>query len=357
MLDLAELYLPSIKPLPPLQSGNLQIFGMQAWIFLFLALTQLHIACYLSIKSAMIGKKSRFATLKADAQLAAHFLPQLVGFVLTAYVGAGDWLYDMPSHTGLSIASYVPQGERVSCVIIGFQLYEIVALLLSPVRARLLHILSHSLLTRLSFSHFSRSGCAVRTMSSFCTTRSRCCSLGCATISKRTNTTRRALWASPSSPPCRSPLSTSSNIFQRCACAIAAHRQHAFLFTFDPLTPLSLALLLVKHTKQVKAHFPITNEAVRNVFAVSFLWVRGFYWPYCSIAFWRTQLAIFAAQAAAAASATARKPAPPPLLQTPTIYTFLACNVLMTGLQWYWASIILTAIWRLVTGDPRHKDA
>ena len=132
MLDLAELYLPSIKPLPPLQSGNLQIFGMQAWIFLFLALTQLHIACYLSIKSAMIGKKSRFATLKADAQLAAHFLPQLVGFVLTAYVGAGDWLYDMPSHTGLSIASYVPQGERVSCVIIGFQLYEIVALLLSP---------------------------------------------------------------------------------------------------------------------------------------------------------------------------------------------------------------------------------
>ena len=99
MLDLAELYLPSIKPLPPLQSGNLQIFGMQAWIFLFLALTQLHIACYLSHKSAMIGKKSRFATLKADAQLAAHFLPQLVGFVLTAYVGAGDWLYDMPSHT------------------------------------------------------------------------------------------------------------------------------------------------------------------------------------------------------------------------------------------------------------------
>ena len=122
-------------------------------------------------------------------------------------------------------------------------------------------------------------------------------------------------------------------------------------------TSLSLALLLATHTKQVKAHFPITNEAVRNVFAVSFLWVRGFYWPYCSIAFWRTQLAIFAAQAAAAASATARKPAPPPLLQTPTIYTFLACNVLMTGLQWYWASIILTAIWRLVTGDPRHKDA
>ena len=262
----------------------------------------------------------------------------------------------MPSHTGLSIASYVPQGERVSCVIIGFQLYEIVALLLSPVRAVLLHMRSHSLLTRLSFSRLSRSGCAVRTMSSFCTTRSRCCSLGCATISKRTNTTRRALWASLSSPPCRSPLSTSSNIFQRCACEIAAHRQHAFLFTFDPLTPLSLALLLVKHTKQVKAHFPITNEAVRNVFAVSFLWVRGFYWPYCSIAFWRTQLAIFAAQAAAAASATARKPAPPPLLQTPTIYTFPACNVLMT-LQWYWASIILTAIWRLVTGDPGHKDA
>ena len=248
MLDLAELYLPSIKPLPPLQSGNLQIFGMQAWIFLFLALTQLHIACYLSIKSAMIGKKSRFATLKADAQLAAHFLPQLVGFVLTAYVGAGDWLYDMPSHTGLSIASYVPQGERVSCVIIGFQLYEIVALLLSPVRAMPLHMRSHSLLTRLSFSHFSRSGCAVRTMSSFCTTRSRCCSLGCATISKRTNTTRRALWASPSSPPCRSPLSTSSNISQRCACEIAAHRQHAFFIHVRPSHPsLSLALLVFTH--------------------------------------------------------------------------------------------------------------
>ena len=39
------------------------------------------------------------------------------------------------------------------------------------------------------------------------------------------------------------------------------------------------------------------------------------------------------------------------------INTFLVSNILMTMLQWYWASLIVTAVVQMVVGDPRHKEA
>ena len=110
------------------------------------------------------------------------------------------------------------------------------------------------------------------------------------------------------------------------------------------LSSLPLAFVdLFKHFPSLRKGVPAANELARNIFAVTFLAVRGCYWPYCSVAFWRSAFAAMADENAQ-------------LLARPIVHTFLVCNVLMTALQWYWASIILTAIVRLLRGDPRHKD-
>jgi len=110
------------------------------------------------------------------------------------------------------------------------------------------------------------------------------------------------------------------------------------------LSSLPLAFVdLFKQFPSVRGRFPMTNELVRNVFAATFLALRGFYWPYCAIAFWRTTLAAIDAGTV-------------PFSDTVT-NIFLGSNVFMTLLQWYWSSIILKAIVQKLTGDPRFKEA
>ena len=98
-----------------------------------------------------------------------------------------------------------------------------------------------------------------------------------------------------------------------------------------------------KQFPQYRERFPTVNELSRNIFAVLFLTIRGCYWPYSSFWFWKQSLQVLASG----------------VTYTPlgVIYTFLVCNVMMTMLQWYWASLILTALYYLIIGDERHKQA
>jgi len=159
---------------PAIQSGHLEIEGYEAWLVVFAALLLLHAVCYVIIKKGL-SKSGIFGQLKTDPKLAAHFIPQLAGFCLSASLGLTDWLYNMPAAVSTSISSYVPQGERMACVMIAFQLYELLACIVSrcaprtapshrATRASRLTPHAHRLACR------ARSGFAGRSTSCSCTT-------------------------------------------------------------------------------------------------------------------------------------------------------------------------------------------
>ena len=172
-------YTGSTRNMPAMQSGNILILGQQAWIVGFLALLLLHAACYLFVVF-MLSEKGRFAQLKRDPQLAAHFLPQLVCFVIAAWYGTVAWVSQMPAAASFSIGSYLPQGERIACLMISFQLYELLACVPCPVgSARFAaplrppcsserspshrrHIFSPVACDRRAWTPCARSGCAGR---------------------------------------------------------------------------------------------------------------------------------------------------------------------------------------------------
>jgi len=274
----------SKKGAPPLVSGNLLIFGQQSWLVLFAVLMLVHALCYLLVRA--LPPSSRFATLQRDAHLAAHALPQFIGFALAAWCGAGDWFFDMPPASSVTIGSYLPQGERISSVILGFQIYELVTCIPSArLRGGAGELFGHHVVSIL--------------------------------------------------------------LSYLCYYHQAFHFYSPGFMGVAEISSLPLAVVdFFKHFPALRTHFSTTNELTRQVFAVLFLALRGVYWPICSLGFWRATLATFDAGAQAQAAVPA-----------PIMYTFLVCNVLMTCLQWFWASLILKAIVHKLTGDPRHKEA
>jgi len=257
------------------------VHGQQGWLVVFIGLVLMHGLCYLVVKS--LGKTSKFAELKKDPQLAAHFLPQLFAFAACVWLGAREWFFNMPPASSTTVASYIPAGERVACAMMGFQMYELLCCIPSPrLRGGSFEFVGHHtivlLLSYLCYYH------------------------------------QAYLFFSP------------------CFMGVAE------------ISSLPLSFVdLFKHFKSLRDHFPIANEVVRVGFAVTFLACRGFYWPYCSIAFWKTCLGLISAGVQ-------------PLSQ-PIVATFLFCNIAMTGLQWFWASLILIALYRKAKGDPRAKEA
>ena len=94
----------------------------------FLSLCVLHAVGYIFVAASSGYSNS---PLSKRPHLAAHFLPQLLGFIALAYLGGGSWLMEMPS-AELAIGDYLYVGERVSCIMIAFQMYEIAATILAP---------------------------------------------------------------------------------------------------------------------------------------------------------------------------------------------------------------------------------
>ena len=107
--------------------SGVQLFGQPGWLIGFLSLCALHTVCYIIAASS----DYRNSALSKRPHLAAHFLPQLLGFMALAYVGGGSWLMEMPL-AEVSIGDHLYVGERVSSIMIAFQMYEIAATIPAP---------------------------------------------------------------------------------------------------------------------------------------------------------------------------------------------------------------------------------
>lgn len=118
--------------LPMLVSGNLQVLGSQAWVIFLAFLCAFHFLCYWVARDC---KGTKLDALSSDPMLAAHILPQILAFAIAVYLGAGDWLLHMDDVVNSSITQHVPQGERIACLMVGFQMYELLACAASQVRA------------------------------------------------------------------------------------------------------------------------------------------------------------------------------------------------------------------------------
>jgi hypothetical protein len=121
---------------------------------------------------------------------------------------------------------------------------------------------------------------------------------------------------------------------------------HAYgLFFFGVPEVSSVPLVLVDFFKAfplARSRHAALNEASRVAFAAGFLAIRCVWWPIVSYCFWCDIIADQREEA--------RTPFHLPLI-------FAVCNVLMTGLQFFWGSKIVAALVKMAAGDPPHKEA
>lgn len=104
-------------------TGQLEWHGVQAWLWGYLALAALHMA------GVLYARAYGSAPIKKEAHLAAHLVPQFLGFVVIAVHGVYGWLRLVPDHADVEdiVGAYLPISERIACMMISFQLYEISA--------------------------------------------------------------------------------------------------------------------------------------------------------------------------------------------------------------------------------------
>jgi len=100
---------------------------------------------------------------------------------------------------------------------------------------------------------------------------------------------------------------------------------------------------LMKQYKGLSSHYPVLNELNRNVFAVIFLCVRVVYWPYICYMFWADSITLMQKPSAERV----------PLF---VIWSFCLSNILLTGLQFFWGSLILRGIAKVLQGKPADDD-
>eukprot|EP00900_Chrysochromulina_parva_P024276 jgi/Chrpa1/6482/Chrysochromulina_OHIO_Genome00001437-RA len=272
------------KPVPPpagpvLVSGNMQMFGFPAWIVMLGVYAGLHMLSYAVVVSGAFGRDS---SLSKNPHLAAHFLPQLFGFAILAYLGGGGWLHaDMPS-IDPGPGAYISFGEQIAMHMLSFQLYEIAACIPAPrLRGKFNELIGHHIIT-LVLSYLAYKHQAYH------------------------------YWA-----PCFMGMPEISSV----PLAVMDH---------------------LKNFKPLAQRFPNLNEASQVIFSLLFLPIRGVYWPYSSVWFWKMSLATLSAGSV--------------LPATWVIYIFCVANVLMTALQWYWSSLILKGLYAKMTGAKSPVD-
>ncbi len=263
--------------------GELRVFGVQGWLAWFATLCALHALCYLYVvRSGSAFTKKHF---RPKPHLAAHVLPQLLGFVVLAYHGCVFWFAHQLADTE-PLGDFFSHGEVMGTFMTGFQLYEAVACIppsAERLRGNAYEMLGHHVTTFYMglLSYYYRS----------------------------------------------------------------FHYYCPFFMGISELSSLPLAGVdFFKYFPAIRKSFPNANEACRVAFAVSFLTIRGVWWPYISLDFWRRAVPVMRGAATTEAPGF-------------VLATFMFLNVAMTLLQFYWASIILTAIVQKARGDARHKEA
>ena len=91
---------------------------------------------------------------------------------------------------------------------------------------------------------------------------------------------------------------------------------------------------LFKFFDELKKKYPAQNELSRPLFVAIFIPVRLVYWPYVCSEFWMDSIAELQA-------AQPRQP-------VQVVATFLVANILLTGLQFFWGTLIDSAITLIV---------
>jgi len=214
-------------------------------------------------------------------QLAAHFVVTLVSFVAFAYTGTSLWLNgsDVPTDTCFAdhISGYCAGAERITLMMMAFQMYEVgLALLVPKLRGPSGDMLIHHL----------------------------------ATLS----------------------LATIGGGYQY------LHFYAPFFFGLTEISSVPLAVMdMFKFYPALKASFPATNEHTRSLFAAIFIVMRLVYWPYVCSEFWMDSIAEL--------SATHTKQ------PTWVVMTFLVANIILSGLQFFWVSLIFKGIAKKLMGE------
>ena len=127
------------------------------------------------------------------------------------------------------------------------------------------------------------------------------------------------------------------------------HYYAIFFFGVPELSSVALAFIdLFKAFPLLKKANAAVNEAARTGFAVAFLPVRVGMWTVVSYRFFIDSLA-----AIDAATAVGSTPMP---VTAGTAMGICAANVLLTLMQYYWASLILKALAKKIQGKPPGKD-
>ena len=140
---------PAPAPVDPHPWGAWQYgTSMEPIVYAFLALCALHAVCYVLAKQT---KGTKLEQLSKDPQLAAHFVPQLVGFGFLACWGATDWLYNMPERDCCHVSTLDERwvsGQRVAAVMVALQLYELLACIPSKrLRGNAYEMVGHHVIT------------------------------------------------------------------------------------------------------------------------------------------------------------------------------------------------------------------
>jgi len=110
----------------------------------------------------------------------------------------------------------------------------------------------------------------------------------------------------------------------------------AFFFGASEISSIFLAFVdLFRQNKQLAKDCHSFNETARVLFAVSFLSLRCIYWPFVCYSFWRNLLSSMAPMGLKA--------------------VWMGFNLGLTGLQYYWGSLVVKGVIKLLQGSSDDK--
>ena len=231
--------------------------------------------------------------LATKPHLAAHFVVTLLAFSALAAVGCHGWFVQDLSGVD-TIAGYVGAGRLLSLMQLSFMAYECTAIVIAPEGKERAALLGPGGI--MLIHHLAVVGLAY---------------LVC---------TRQYM-----------------------------HYYAIFFFGVPELSSVALAFIdLFKAFPLLKKANAAVNEAARTGFAVAFLPVRVGMWTVAAYRFWIDSLA-----AIDAATAVGSTPMP---VTAGTAMGICAANVVLTLMQYYWASLILKALAKKIQGKPPGKD-
>ena len=116
-----------------------------------------------------------------------------------------------------------------------------------------------------------------------------------------------------------------------------------FMGVIELSSPLLAVVDAMRDFPKLADDYPMTNEACRVAFGVTFVAVRVVGWCPVSVMFWRDCLGLFEAGAALHGMP----------LWVPKFW--LATHAALTVLQLWWASLIVRAVWAMATGDTEYR--